>query len=1565
MKNITVDWRVFEYKFSANPQSAFESLSYTLFCHEFNQKQGIFRYFNQPYIETMPVDTQDDFITGFQAKYYEPATSLSSKKSDLIAAIKGANEKYPQLNRLIIYTNKDMSVSNKKGKTKPKYQAEIEKSGSDLGITIEWRLKSNFEIMLNSVDLSVAKELYFDPNSELQMFFKDISNHSSAILERIKSDIKFKEQKIKISYNHEPYFDSKKKVFVIYGNAGTGKSGFVKDIIEDEKLKIERSNILVFSASDFDVEDEAVIFKNYGNYRLDDLFSIYKDEKDKICIIDSAEKYCIFKRPDIFKSIIKKYIDNNWRVIFTIRTVYREGFCNVLLEGTPYDSLCIDNITESGLSSLSKKFGFELPQFEKSRALLCNLFNLKLYLNLIGSGANLSITAESFMDSVWDIVIRNNHESYNNLPARRERFVKDMAFDLINKDTYMYSLKPDDETNLIISLENSNIISPCNESRDLWMFSHDIYEEIICNHLFSEMYVKFDNAIKFFEDWNVSFYSRKMYRIWLETKLIDTDNNIFNFLSEVLNCHNLEQAWKDETVIALMNCDNRNAIKIMESMFSLNSYELFTRAVFLLNTACRTLNAETYKLLANDQINNYRITSPTGKAWEIIFTYICNNKDLIPWTQKNIGVVTEALKSWVMSTPNGYATRCAGLIALFLKHKIWVEEEHYLFQGVYSDINDVILKSAFEIKDELSEIFESVIESKDFNHHAENNLLVEKALSNTYDCGTAYNCIPQTIIRLAKAFWTNQEDTMYYSGVDVDYYFGLNPHLFNKYYPSSAYQTPVFRLLQSSPKTCLNFIIDLMNYCADSYKKSSLNEDDNECQEVSIRISKNETVRQICSDRLWKMHRGSHVAPHLLESILMALESWMLEYVKIVSDEDAVSLCLHLLRNSNNVAITSLVLSVVMSQPQKLFDISCILIHTKEVFVRDISRQQAEIELQYAIGYSETKKLFYNERAESLQLPFRNNSFENVILNYQLKTGDISEEDFSKKCSILYSNINEAMCGIDTWEPCFQFPYYRIDVRKLKIAEEPVLKGNDLFITYKADLPENLEKTRIENEKIHNSLYKNIELYLWAVNRYKRFKGKYENYSQYEGHPSAVYDEVKHILESLENKEDISDFMSSEALMYSCAVLLRDFQDCLDKVQDQFCKNVILRLGSEFVSNPSSVTSLNLVAVIISETARMTQFCEFESEWNNPWFVLLALTVAYCQNFQNFVDISELLWSNKIDLAKHFIHSFVQIFPKCANINIFSFFEANKSEILTAFSNDVDIIENINTDNLDYNSLLFLHLILNNRSENTIKFVIQNGQKIWSTLFKTGRSDSDFFINYKIENSYIKWLANFSLNLSKDNQIKLVQAIMLAAKPSNKFSNWLCDLIISEDNQPRYNSFWHLWGLMQEYIISWYDSKATEYISKSYDVHWGNHFDEVLMDYLLAFPYWSKGVEEWTSLRQENNFFYYIMSNRLGYNPTTLYSIAKVLNSVGKKVFINDGIDWISNIIKNNPHLYEKSLPTNTIYYIEEYMFWFAKKENFTLKSSSADVKKKALIILDFLVSKGSTVGFLLREAII
>jgi len=109
-----IKWTNFDNKFEGGKQqNAFEVLCYHLFCCEFGLENGVFRYKNQTGIETDPAQVGDEII-GFQAKYYDAVTSLSSKKTKLIEAIKNTKRKNPSLTKIMFYVNKEFSESTDK-----------------------------------------------------------------------------------------------------------------------------------------------------------------------------------------------------------------------------------------------------------------------------------------------------------------------------------------------------------------------------------------------------------------------------------------------------------------------------------------------------------------------------------------------------------------------------------------------------------------------------------------------------------------------------------------------------------------------------------------------------------------------------------------------------------------------------------------------------------------------------------------------------------------------------------------------------------------------------------------------------------------------------------------------------------------------------------------------------------------------------------------------------------------------------------------------------------------------------------------------------------------------------------------------------------------------------------------------------------------------------------------------------------------------------------------------------------------------------------------------------------
>ncbi|WJM62191.1 hypothetical protein QTN46_00355 [Bacillus amyloliquefaciens] len=158
------------------------------------------------------------------AKYYDAGTSIADKKTELKNAIKGAKTKYPEIDRFIIYTNKELSASSKKDTVKPEYQTEIEEYGLERDILVEWRVKSNFEIMLMRPELELIRDYFFNPDSGIKGYLAQVKLHSQSKLENIKSTIRYRDQIIKINKNNDfdihSFYESEIPCLIIYGEGG-------------------------------------------------------------------------------------------------------------------------------------------------------------------------------------------------------------------------------------------------------------------------------------------------------------------------------------------------------------------------------------------------------------------------------------------------------------------------------------------------------------------------------------------------------------------------------------------------------------------------------------------------------------------------------------------------------------------------------------------------------------------------------------------------------------------------------------------------------------------------------------------------------------------------------------------------------------------------------------------------------------------------------------------------------------------------------------------------------------------------------------------------------------------------------------------------------------------------------------------------------------------------------------------------------------------------------------------------------------------------------------------------
>ena len=96
---------------------------------------------------------------------------------------------------------------------------------------------------------------------------------------------------------------------------------------------------------------------------------------------------------------------------------------------------------------------------------------------------------------------------------------------------------------------------------------------------------------------------------------------------------------------------------------------------------------------------------------------------------------------------------------------------------------------------------------------------------------------------------------------------------------------------------------------------------------------------------------------------------------------------------------------------------------------------------------------------------------------------------------------------------------------------------------------------------------------------------------------------------------------------------------------------------------------------------------------------------------------------------------------------------------------------------------------------------------------------------------------------------------------------------------------------------------------------------------------------------------------------TVLYSLAKVLYDIGSN-FADDGVVWISDLLEKNPDLSSEDLEVNTVYHLEHVLRRYIFSNRHKIRSSPA-LKKRVILILDFLIEKASVAAYIMREDIL
>ena len=1138
-----INWGIFKAKFNGKEQKSFEWLSYLLFCSQFNIDMGIFRYKNQAGIETEPIEFEDEFI-GFQAKYYE--TKISANKRDIKKSIRISKRENENLNKIIFYINKEFSESSKKGQKKSSYQTEIEDYAKELDVDLEWKVPSHFEAQLALGKNDAIAKHFFSLDKSIYDLTTELIQHTESILMPINSTIKFEDKRIKI--DRAEYIkrlrktDTTPSLIVLSGEAGVGKTALIKDIYNQIK---DEAPFFVIKATEFDTTNINSLFANYGEFTLLDFIKEHQGTKEKYIVIDSAEKLSDLESQDAFREFLSDLISSSWKIIFTTRYSYLDDlkFQFIEIYRVSFQSLNIEKLSIEEIAGLAETYEFKLPNNERLLELLQIPFYLNEYL-LVYKSLKDAISYSDFKKLLWDKQISKTtyHKS-----IREDCFLK-IAYKRA-KDGHLFVKAEDCDISTLNELETDEIIK-YDSNAGGYFITHDIYEEWALDKIIERSFCNSKNNLEFFLDISNSLPIRRAFRIWLSEKLFNDSAEAKSLIESAIINDTLESYWKDEICISVLLSDYVSVFfGLFENKLLEDNQQFLMRIIFLLRIACKEVDEKMLSLLGMknkaDVAFKTVFTKPKGSGWDYVIGFIYKHKKDVGL--QNINIILPLLADWNSKYSSGETTKKASQIALFYYEEVSANDRlgYSASDSIKKQSAKLILQGASEITDELEVILDEIISKKLTSHTDKYCEIVKAILTSVTDSIQVTRCLPKHVINLAELFWfRSPSQTTRYEGhsFEVEDGFGLSTrHDFN-YFPASAFQTPIFKLLRFAPNETADFILSFTNKCVECYAKSIFN---NEIEEIEVYVDEQKQVKQHISNRLWNMYRGTQVSTNLLESMHMALEKWLLINAKSMSKEALESWCLYLIRNSVSASITAVVTSIVLANPSKLFNVAKVLFQTKQFFTYDTARMLLDIQHKSSLEIFKfpslgdyQKELYENERIKSCDEPHRKLALEHIAINYQaFKNEDVSEEEVKERQKTIWAILDKYYQELpDTsqeteFDKTWRLYLARMDWRKMKPTLEE--KEGQTLIMLNPKLDPELKKFSEDSINKSSASMKHMSLNLWADYKFKREKDKYEQYKQYENNCKKVIAEVKEIVEALkkDNEENYCLFTQTDRFL--------------------------------------------------------------------------------------------------------------------------------------------------------------------------------------------------------------------------------------------------------------------------------------------------------------------------------------------------------------------------------------------------------------------------------------------------
>lgn len=718
-------------------------------------------------------------------------------------------------------------------------------------------------------------------------------------------------------------------IHIVAGDPGAGKSVISKCLVTHHANSNE--NLLVLKADELLEGNFSDILATKGlHLSLREFFLHFPLAQTHFIYIDALEKL-LEGEADAFKQLLSSIKGlPNIKLLTSCRTANLNLLQIKFFSSSTTSQQKVGNLDDKELLAITEQLPELKPLIENKR--LSSLIKVPKYLDFAykvirSAGTDFSSSSETeFTELLWEIIVENKlNDKKNGMPLKRkETFIAIAVKRARAMLPFVDAVGLDQEA--LQKLEDDQVI--IRAKGNLYAPAHDVLEDWALTRFVDQQYSQQITSIQFFTGLGTEPAMRRSYRLWVQHALLSSDEQKIQFFATNLNDASIDKYWKEESLIAILQSKNCK-IFFEKNQQVLQDENFLFQVIHLLRTACKENKN-------SDWSEKYYV--PVGDGWSVIINELHQRWDSLH--ERRYPVILWTLKDWSrklhVSIDLPEEARAAGVLSLKLFDFFFAKGEARAQQQFEKDVVKLLFTCSESIKEELTERFQqwmALAEKDDRGADWREVRFAQEMIDSALDglqTGLLPKALPDLVITLAKQRWlykppvSRNNDPFWHSSESQKAIeskrFGLSEEASQSFSAASSHRTFVLVLLRWHTEKAISFILELVNTATEEFL--SHDNEGNRLQDkiiikFPIQLPDGETRELQGIPNFWVSYRDGNSVPKVLGSVLMALETCLLELGEMGREAETMfDFCLDkFFRENTSILIMGVLSSVCQAHP--------------------------------------------------------------------------------------------------------------------------------------------------------------------------------------------------------------------------------------------------------------------------------------------------------------------------------------------------------------------------------------------------------------------------------------------------------------------------------------------------------------------------------------------------------------------------------------------------------------------------------------------------------------------------